>query len=268
MHGAAAPCDPRPPKRDGRQYLKRCAIKLVVLLALGAVVNVAVAWGCVLIIPSLQGRTRTEGWLAPSSPRNHRGRNIDHIVERAESLGNTRNHVYGGYSDQNGKRMPEAAAIVPYWFSFETFYDLSGEEAVMSVNASGWPFRCMLYRWCWTRMVAVDTPATAPDAVTFIRGIEIRDLPHLPPVARTDYLNALPCQPIWPGFVLNTFFYVVILWLLFAVPGVVRRRIRIKRGQCAACGYPVGVSSVCTECGVAVVRGEGQPLLHRDESVI
>jgi hypothetical protein len=39
------------------------------------------------------------------------------------------------------------------------------------------------------------------------------------------------------------------LWLLFAAPGWVRRRIRARRGQCPACAYPVGASTVCTECG-------------------
>jgi hypothetical protein len=57
---------------------------------------------------------------------------------------------------------------------------------------------------------------------------------------------------IWPGFAINTVFYAAILWLLFAAPGFVRRRIRIKRGRCPACGYPIGSSDVCTECGAVL----------------
>jgi hypothetical protein len=34
-----------------------------------------------------------------------------------------------------------------------------------------------------------------------------------------------------------------------AAPGSVRRRMRIRRGLCPACAYPVGQSDVCTECG-------------------
>jgi hypothetical protein len=59
----------------------------------------------------------------------------------------------------------------------------------------------------------------------------------------------LPLRPLWPGFAINTVFYAAILWMLFAAPGMIRRRRRIKRGLCAACAYPVGESDVCTECG-------------------
>jgi hypothetical protein len=61
--------------------------------------------------------------------------------------------------------------------------------------------------------------------------------------------RALPLRPLWPGFAINTILYAAILWLLFAAPGFVRRRRRGRRGQCPACAYPVGSSTVCTECG-------------------
>jgi hypothetical protein len=59
----------------------------------------------------------------------------------------------------------------------------------------------------------------------------------------------LSLRPIWPGFAINTFFYAGILWLLLTAPFALRRRRRIKRGLCPACAYPIGASSVCTECG-------------------
>jgi hypothetical protein len=59
----------------------------------------------------------------------------------------------------------------------------------------------------------------------------------------------LPLRPIWPGFAINTVFYAAILWALFAMSFVVRRRRRVRRGLCAGCAYPVGTSDVCTECG-------------------
>ena len=64
----------------------------------------------------------------------------------------------------------------------------------------------------------------------------------------------LPIRPIWPGFAINTIFYTAILWLLFAAPGFIRRRIRIKRGRCGACGYdlrgqPASGDRTCPECG-------------------
>ena len=65
----------------------------------------------------------------------------------------------------------------------------------------------------------------------------------------------IPLRPIWPGFVINTLFYAVILWLLIPGPFALRRFIRRRRGLCPGCGYLVGESDVCTECGIALVPG-------------
>jgi hypothetical protein len=61
----------------------------------------------------------------------------------------------------------------------------------------------------------------------------------------------IPINPAWPGFAINTIFYAAILGLLFFAPGPIRRFIRIKRHRCAACGYQIaeGVGPVCSECG-------------------
>jgi hypothetical protein len=64
----------------------------------------------------------------------------------------------------------------------------------------------------------------------------------------------LPLRPIWPGFATNTLFYAAILWLLFAAPFALRHHIRIKRGLCSACAYPIGTSHLCTECGALVKK--------------
>jgi len=69
-------------------------------------------------------------------------------------------------------------------------------------------------------------------------------------------LRVLPLRPMCHGFAINTLFYAAILWLLFAAPGLGRRRIRIRRGRCAACGYdlrghppPASGDRTCPECG-------------------
>ena len=61
-----------------------------------------------------------------------------------------------------------------------------------------------------------------------------------------------PLRPIWPGFAVNTLCYAAILWLLILGPFVLRRFIRMKRGLCPACAYPMGESNVCSECGRAL----------------
>jgi hypothetical protein len=62
---------------------------------------------------------------------------------------------------------------------------------------------------------------------------------------------ALPLMPIWPGFALNTVFYGGVVFLLWSAPGFVRRRRRLRRGQCLACGYDLRATpgKPCPECG-------------------
>ncbi len=50
----------------------------------------------------------------------------------------------------------------------------------------------------------------------------------------------------------NTIFYATLLWLLIPGPFLLRRYIRVKRGLCPKCAYPMGESAVCSECGKAI----------------
>ena len=61
-------------------------------------------------------------------------------------------------------------------------------------------------------------------------------------------VRALPLQPIWPGFIINTLLYAALLWLL--IYGLALRRfLRLRRRLCPRCAYRMGESAVCTECG-------------------
>jgi hypothetical protein len=79
---------------------------------------------------------------------------------------------------------------------------------------------------------------------------------RMPPIVYSDFVLInncyYPIRPIWPGFAVNTMFYAVILWPVSLIPGVVRRTIRRKRGQCLSCAYPIGTSNVCAECGATL----------------
>ena len=59
----------------------------------------------------------------------------------------------------------------------------------------------------------------------------------------------LPASPIWRGFAVNTLFYAVVVWLLIGGPFALRRFIRVRRGLCPKCAYPMRESLVCSECG-------------------
>ena len=61
--------------------------------------------------------------------------------------------------------------------------------------------------------------------------------------------TTLPVRPIWPGFAINTIFYATLLWLVIPGPFALRRFLRVRRGLCPKCAYPMGESAVCSECG-------------------
>ena len=56
-------------------------------------------------------------------------------------------------------------------------------------------------------------------------------------------------HPIWTGVALNTLLYAVLLWLAILGPFALRRVIRVRRGRCPKCAYPMGEGAVCSECG-------------------
>ena len=91
-------------------------------------------------------------------------------------------------------------------------------------KASGWPSRSLSWRATSRSYLSIDSD-------------QVR----------------LPLRPIWPGFAINTLFYAVALWLLFAAPFALRRRRRIKRGWCLKCGYDLRAaptdSTACPEYG-------------------
>ena len=66
-----------------------------------------------------------------------------------------------------------------------------------------------------------------------------------------------PTTPIWPGVAVNAAVWTAVLWSVLCGPGTARRALRRRRGLCLRCGYPVGVSPVCTECGAAVPAQAG-----------
>ncbi len=67
----------------------------------------------------------------------------------------------------------------------------------------------------------------------------------------------LPLRPIWPGFAVNTLLYAAILWLIIPGPFALRRLLRLRRGLCPKCAYPMGGSAMCTECGKSLPNRVG-----------
>ena len=214
--------------------MKRRVILVLLLLAwavAGAIVNVAVAWGSALWsggsieltgVRVVEPSVEDVAWWASHMP--------DKEARQLTFLSRDR-HCYQSTAFGLDARN---VALLP------------GYE--VASTAAGWPFRTAYATRVLARGVQHET------GVFHASWMPYREDPYWLPL----YGRFLPLVPIWPGFAINTVFYAVVLWLLFAAPVALRRRRRIKRGLCPKCAYPVGTwgAERCTECGA---RHEAKP---------
>jgi hypothetical protein len=239
--------------------VKRIIITLCVFLLLGAVVNVAVAWG-------FAWWANADGIKQAYGITTSQRKSIE--IKRRDALGaswlvvtESRNWPLVLPETQRIiSESPRAESIRPSWFQvvhateeLEALCRMYPTEYVSQrqiVFASGCPVRSI---WCQLYFEFAD-----PDSKTVrhVAGALFGPDDQTP----VDILapRLLPLRPIWPGFAINTLFYAAILWLLFTAPGSVRRWRRIRRGLCAKCAYPIGASDVCTECGAILKNRQTQ----------
>ncbi len=175
--------------------MKRRLLTITIFLLLGAVVNVAVAWGCARW-------PRYANWIAPDEdlqvlPSSRLDVDIDMLWE-SRALG-VEIRVFVGM-DSNQREVHGT-------------HVLSGLPA-RSMSGEAW-----------------DAGQLQKSSNLFVDS------------------GWIPLRPIWPGFAINTIFYAAILWLLIPGSFTLRRFLRLRRGLCPKCAYPMGESSVCTECG-------------------
>ena len=250
--------------------------RVVVFLLLGAIVNVAVAWGAAVWIdvPAFSagpfffrgtGDVTTaegEGWeflrydafastIVSATVLRHRiplQPVADADVAAIQDYVRQYERFERGEPWPRDPRMPIIAA--PNWSQAHTPPPISHERVSFIEDARGWPVRTLL-----SSEVFISERLQPRNRRSTVHGaIDLHDVQ-----GPRKFARRLPLKPIWPGFTINTVFYAGILWVLFAAPFALRSRIRIRRGLCPACAYPVGDSAVCTECGEAVTprRGDG-----------
>jgi hypothetical protein len=198
-------------KRRPWMMRKRTLVMVLLLLTGGAIINVAVAWGCVRWSPP------------PPSSATPKPDNVSLVW-------------FGSGTDS---RTPQQVQTLK-WFGVCINYvvmDIPPRYYYsMEERNCGWPLL--------TLSGAVDYRQITTTCMAIWPRVEGKNVNYLSP---ND--GRLPFRPLWPGFAINTIFYAAILWLLCVAPFALRRRIRARRGQCPACAYPIGTSDVCTECG-------------------
>lgn len=263
------------------RWLRRAGVVVGCVLA-GAIINVLVAWGCVYWIevgPQVtEDRQQVDQyhWLNESistfdyagfkSSRYTRAGVLQLALEYESPFGNFFVATPDPITDLHELVPVWCSQYAEYWEYQELDWDYEGEvdtevyrqysadyepretrfthETI--VHAGGFPLLSM-----WGGMKRPKPGHTFFDNQ---KPIELDSMCHWSVVISRnqnefDTPGLLPLIPIWSGFLMNTLFYGAIAWMMFAAPRAARRRMRVKRSQCPACGYPVGTSPVCTECG-------------------
>lgn len=253
----------------------RSSFTIGVLLAIGAIINSAIAWAFCYYTPPNSSPIQRVGNVPTGS-----GECLTFCI--VSQPGIQRVDWMAGIEVARHDRPGGAGRFTaPHWcwVPSETGFqhpNVPGHQSgTQWIEAgAGWPLLSM--RWCMLKTETQPAPriiqilpaqamrqpgvqsfvqVTPPSAGTTIltphRGaIHLAEAPAK--AMSLPQLRVLPIDPIWVGFIGNTLFYASILWLIFALKPLFRRH-RLKRGLCPACAYPIGVSPVCTECGQPVI---------------
>jgi len=240
--------------------------QVIVFLLLGAIVNVAVAWGCIAawewpFIDRFPAELRylsddeltwprrvSEHWPAP------------HEAFTRPFTGGRATRFFGKiYESEDGHVRLIRTPATPLE---EIDVQLLKRHLLFGIDLfdAGWPRRALGWE-CWEEQVVDETPSGQFQSHYVIVGHPSPTTWHIglpPPNAcpgfrgQDDDWKRLPLRPLWPGFIVNTLFYAIILWLLIPGPFVLRRVIRVKRGRCPQCGYDLRgqlPGAGCPECG-------------------
>ncbi len=227
--------------REPRESLmKRRLLIIAICLLLGAVVNVAVAWGCAIFAEWTPPLSHTDA-DEPQWPRNVPA----HWPPVRNDLEGT---AFGFHVHRStGRRIHE-----------DEKGTVRGAEAyLIDVYRVGWP--SFAFQWdSWVELEMSRGSGSTnrfdghPPYTAWHVGLKPPDFLISGP---NNQWKRLPIRPTtWLAIATNTLFYATLLWLLIPGSFVLRWFLRLRRGLCTKCAYPMGESSVCTECGKPLAK--------------
>lgn len=243
--------------------MRRWAIRIGLFLLLGAVTTVAVAWGSAIWITP-QGilwgdsncslRDGGRWGVADSYP--YSAWAISEYSTRSamqlESAWFDPDVSLGGLFGYWPVDSPPEP-LVPDWAPFltppQTPTKGQGHERILDIR--GWP---MLSMWS---LASYDGATMNNRTYIITRGIPLPSTVTVVGILIQPGAIALPLGIRWLEFAVNSVFYGAVWMVLVGlVISLCRGRawLRLRRHQCPRCGYPIGVSPVCTECGAALEK--------------
>lgn len=218
-----------------RTRLARHIPRLALLLIAGVVTTAAIAYAGTVLYPPLKATQEHDGdgtWSRDRTPF----RSVYSVTISRETA---------VFSNRSARQLLREA----YSESYKRGWLIKSAPGVdwttpqnWRIYEAGWPWRAT---WGWACTQMEDKRY-----VTRRRGhVEIRT-PHTTWSLRPNTVE-LPYLPLWRGLILSTLFYAAIWWGLLALPRLIRRTLRARRGLCPSCAYDMRglTNSPCPECG-------------------
>ncbi len=232
--------------------MKRRALTILIFLLAGAVVNMAVAWGCAVWVnvvadklnESADVRGPEEVWGAKVWRRAGAELCTSSRIARAGKPRTGLTEI----AQQSAAKHPRDILPNRGFLILPTKSFLSGgtNHDHKGVSSRGWPLLSMSCEYDFNPNRLTILPCRfGPDPGLAIRVLSGISTGAIEPAWRHGpYISglprALPLRPIPGGFLINTVLYATILWPvisgLFALRRFIRRLIRRRRGLCPACG--------------------------------
>ena len=195
--------------------MRHLASRLILLLAIGAILNLAVAWAFAIWCGSVVYDAQlTASW---AKRLQQEGKSLDQAL-----------------------RGPGLDLV---------FIRQEQPEPYIHLYRAGWPLRAMEGE-AWR---ATTGNMQFSSAVGVFWGVDLHAerVRGAAKVRTTSSQRILPLRPAWLGFLGNTVLYAVVAMGMIACASLVRRTYRGWRGRCAACGYDLrgDLERGCPECG-------------------
>lgn len=225
--------------------MRRVATHLLVSLAVGCIVNILLTW-------------TLARWTSMGEGRG---------IARDKRIGPATYYTYdstltwpgGAPVDWPRPQTGFDGAGTGLEYSSRHYSEIVGPQALQRFNVrlvrAGWPLRSLGWQ-VWEE--EFDSAGPNPKhSSTLLPGTSCGyiDLKRwLGPRGTSIYSinevhQRLPVVPIWPGFVINSILYGAMAWIACRSMLAWRTWRRSRQGLCPSCGYPVGSSATCTECG-------------------
>ncbi len=207
--------------------MKRAIVRWCVFLVLGATINVAVAW---LFVKEYSSRQPGAKYATLSQSEWSILENLGYVAPKR------RDAWKFSWDDRTGD-----ATLLVCRIYLKDGRSLLAVEAYAHVE-TGWPLRSL----SGERIMPFESARGWQNGQ--VLKYEFRSAAVFP--ASPLIVRPLRLQPF--GFFVNSLLYAAALWMLLCGRRDVRRWQRHWKKQCVGCGYPIGVSDTCTECGQPV----------------